>query len=49
MGFRLSDEDRPQNAPTGDEVLFVTSTERVDMKMGNRNVPYICHKVLIVM
>lgn len=38
-------EDRPPGAGEVDEFLQVSSSERVDMKMGNRNVPYICHKV----
>eukprot|EP00241_Pyramimonas_parkeae_P019516 CAMPEP_0114293378 /NCGR_PEP_ID=MMETSP0059-20121206/9562_1 /TAXON_ID=36894 /ORGANISM="Pyramimonas parkeae, Strain CCMP726" /LENGTH=306 /DNA_ID=CAMNT_0001415087 /DNA_START=487 /DNA_END=1404 /DNA_ORIENTATION=+ len=41
---RVQAEDRPPGAGEVDEFLQVSSSERVDMKMGNRNVPYICHK-----
>ena len=35
----------PHTTSEQDEYVYISSAERIDMKIGNRNVPYVSHKV----
>jgi hypothetical protein len=45
--LRMESVDHAEMDTAGahDEVLRVASTERIDMRMGNRNMPYVSHRV----
>jgi len=41
----VEDHGVPATAGAHDETLRVAATERIDMRMGNRNMPYVAHRV----